>query len=397
VFTDMSSNHAQTRSPSSVEARPIRVTHVVHDFEGGGLETLVADMARGFDAARVRTSIVSLSGRIGRLGHALTGVVHGVHALKPAPLVSMVLPLGLARHLRRSGTQIVHVHSGVWFKAAVAARFAGVDGVVFTEHGREHADPPVMRFIDGRAARLTDAVVAVSGRLERYLADRVGVPPGRLMTIENGVDTNRFRPGTPRRDVRGELGIPADALVVGSVGRLEHVKAYERALYAVAAVRARGGISRPVYLVLFGDGSQRQPLTALADSLGLGDAVRFPGWVSEPDDVYRMMDVFVLPSHSEGLSVSLLEAMATGVVPLVTPVGANPDVLRDTLASQVVSAEEPGRFADALYLTLASDTRRQALATAAREVVLARFSQTRMLDAYTTLYERLVERRAVNA
>jgi glycosyltransferase involved in cell wall biosynthesis len=293
--------------------------------------------------------------------------------------------------LRQTRCDIVHVHSGVWFKTSVATRWAGVHSLVFTEHGREHDDPALARWLDRRAAKRTDAVVAVSKRLEGYLCEQVGIPRALLMTIENGVDTDRFSPAKAFQ-FRDRLGIPRTALVVGSVGRLEPVKGYERLLRAVAAVRARGEISEPIYVLLCGDGSSRLQLETLAGSLGLGDVVRFPGWVGDPVDAYRAMDLFVLPSFSEGLSVSLLEAMASGTPPLVTPVGANRDVLGDALASQVVSADDENEFASAMNRSLESVERRANLSAAARAAVVGRFSQRKMIDAYTDLYERLARR-----
>jgi glycosyltransferase involved in cell wall biosynthesis len=368
---------------------PIRVTQVVHDFEGGGLETLVAEMARKFDPQRVTPSVVSLSGRVGRLGEELEGVVNHMLAVRSIPTISLLLPLAVRRAIRETRPDVVHIHSGVWLKAALAARLAGVRAIVYTEHGREHDDPRIVRLLDRQAARMTDVVVTVSTRLERYLHERVGIPLAKLTTIQNGVDTNRFSPGAPSIAARTALGIPSGALVVGSVGRLEPVKAYDRLVRSVAMLLEGGQIAEAPYVLLCGDGSQRAALQALAASLGLGDRVRFPGWVANPVDAYRMMDVFVLPSISEGLSVSLLEAMSTGTVPLVTPVGANTHVLAAPLDSQVVAADDLSLFAAALGATLSSSERRRMLSTAARDVVVMRFSQSRMLNAYTALYEKL--------
>jgi glycosyltransferase involved in cell wall biosynthesis len=362
----------------------VRVTHVVHEFEGGGLETLVAAMARGMDTRRVSTAVISMSGSIGRLGRELEAQLRDMVAIKPVPLVSLVAPVGLARAIRKTDAEIVHIHSGVWFKAALAARLARVRGVVFTEHGREHDDPAAAQWIDRRAAQLTDRVVAVSARLERYLHEAVGIKQAQLTTIENGIDTARFSPGPPRSLTRAQLGIPNNALIVGSVGRLELVKAYDRVLRAVRHVADSEDSHQPIYVLLCGDGSQRE--------LGLESHVILPGWLPDPVDAYRMMDVFVLPSISEGLSVSLLEAMSTGIAPLVTPVGANSDVLRDGLAKQVVPAEDITHFGAALGELTGSTARRNALATAARAAVVDRFSQTRMLDSYMALYEQLAGR-----
>src|SRR4051812_22805638 len=98
-------------------SRPVRVTHVVHDFEGGGLETLVGAMVKGFDRSRVTSSVLSLSGRIGRLGEALRGEVDQMTAIRPAPIVSLIAPIGIMNALRATRPDVVHAHSGVWFKS----------------------------------------------------------------------------------------------------------------------------------------------------------------------------------------------------------------------------------------------------------------------------------------
>src|SRR6185436_12931167 len=169
--------------------------------------------------------------------------------------ISMMMPVSVARAIRETRADVVHVHTGTWFKGARAAALAGVRCVVYTEHGREHDDPPLMRWLDRQASRSTTRVVAVSARLARYLADVVGIPAAKLSTIANGVDTDVFSPGPPPEGLRASLGLDPDAIILGSVGRLETVKAYEHLLDAAASLRAR--LDRPLAVVLAGDGSQR--------------------------------------------------------------------------------------------------------------------------------------------
>jgi len=382
--------------------RPIRVTHVVFDLHGGGMESLVAEMAKRFAGSSVVLSVITLSGRVGRVGMAVRPLVDQFHILKPLPGVSMVAPLGLVRCLRRIRPDVVHLHSGAWYKGALAARMAGVRRIVYTEHGREHYDPRRARWLDQWASKWTDVVVAVSDGLRRYLEVAVHVPPDRIRTIENGIDVDVFSPGPRSQELMDRLAIPRDAIVVGSVGRLEPVKAYERMIEVVAHMGSSGVMNRPVYLVICGEGSERQALTECARQWGVTDRVRFPGWVDRPVEVYRSLDAFALTSLSEGASISLMEAMACGAAPVVMAVGANAEILGPDLRDQVVPAGDIDGFRRTVVATLESPERVALVRALARQRAVERCSLDRVISAYEGVYrmspidaEQLVRKREV--
>jgi glycosyltransferase involved in cell wall biosynthesis len=366
--------------------RPIRVAQVVFDLDGGGLESLVAAMAHRFARSSVAMSVITLSGRVGRVGATVRPLLDEFHILRPISGLSMVAPVGLIRCLRRLRPHVVHLHSGAWYKGAAAARWAGVPRIVYTEHGREHHDPPVLRWLDRRASRWTDVVVAVSDRLRRYLEARIHIPPNRIRTIESGVDVNVFSPGPRSRDLLDELAIPADALIVGSVGRLERVKAYERLIEAFARLRTDGDGHRPLYLVIGGEGSERQALRDCAQRWGVAGNVRFPGWVERPAELYRLLDVFALTSLSEGASISLMEAMACGAAPVVMAVGANAEILGPDLQQQVVPAGDVEALRRTIAATLLSREERDRVRGLARQRVNARYRLDRMITEYEDVY-----------
>ncbi len=367
---------------------PLRVTQVVFDLDGGGLETLVGEMTRRWAGTGIVTSVITLGGREGRVGASIRGLVDQFHILAPLPLVSMALPLGLARAIRRTRPDVVQLHSGAWFKSALACRLAGAPRVVYTEHGREHYDPPLLRALDRRAARWTDVVVPVSDRLARYMERAVGVDPRRIRTIPNGVDTERYGPGPREAAVLHGLGLPADALVFGSLGRLEHVKRYDRLVEVLAGLPERIA-DRPVFLVVFGEGSARGAIEERARTLGVADRVRLPGWMPDPPAAHRQLDLFALTSESEGMSVSLLEAMATETLPLVMDVGANAELAGPDLAGQVVPAGDVPAFLRAAGRSLADPAERARLGRIARSRATARYSLGVMLGSYERVYRGL--------
>lgn len=365
--------------------RQLRVTHIVWNFDGGGLESVVASLARRFRHSEIRTSVISLSGRIGRLGLERKGDFDEVLATRPLRGVSNIAPIGLARLIRRTQADVVHLHSGVWFKGALAARLAGVPRVIFTEHGREHNDPLSSRLQDAAASRLTDVVVPVSSRLEAYLHRRLRIPMERLCTIPNGIDTGAFTPGNGAA-VRAEIGIPSEALVIGSVSRLSWVKRFDHLIACLPRLIRHEDSQHPVYLVICGEGPEEAALREQAVRLGLLARVRMLSWRSEPRDVYRALDVFVLPSKSEGLSMSLLESMACGLPSIVTDVGANREVLGADAALQVVSPDDDDALTSAIARLLHDSQSRLEAGRRARLRVEDTYSLASATQAYADLY-----------
>ena len=366
----------------------MRVTHVVYDLNWGGFESLVAAMAARLAGSNVAQSVISLGGHEGHVGFVIRPWLDRYLVLGAMHRLSMLHPVALTKAIRATRPDVVHVHSGVWYKASLAARRAGVRAVVYTEHGREHFDfSAVARALDRRASLRTDVVVAVSERLNHYLVETLGIRRRPVVTIPNGVDTRVFCPGAPPARLRETLGLERDAFVVGSIGRLEPVKAFDRLIEAVARLR-QAGLGRPLQCVIWGDGSDRSRLEALVRSAGLEVAVLLPGWTNDPVACHRLLDVFVLSSISEGTSVSLLEALACGTAPVVTDVGGNPDVVGSALADQVVPAGDADRLAEALRDTLCNEERRARVRRLGRTRVMARYRLDGMIAAYLDVYRQ---------
>ena len=168
--------------------------------------------------------------------------------------------------------------------------------------------------------------VCVSAAMSRRLSEDYRFDPRKLVAIHNGVDPEKFTPDPEARvRVREAWGIPADAFVFGSIGRLSYQKALEFAIDAFAAVQKH--CERDVYLVLVGEGDQRPMLTSRVESLGLRGRVLLPGFARQPREAYQGLDVFMIPSRFEGLPFALVEAMASGCEIIGTAVGGVPEVV----------------------------------------------------------------------
>jgi glycosyltransferase involved in cell wall biosynthesis len=368
-------------------SRPLRVTQVVFDLNGGGMESLVAAMAARWRGTNVAMSLITLSGRVGHVGASVRPLVERFEVLRLARGISMIAPTRLTAAIRATRPDVVHLHTGAWLKGAYAAKLAGVPWVVYTEHGREHDDPALARLQDRLAARWTDRVVAVSPRLAQYMQRAVGVRPDRIVTIPNGVDTARFAPGPVHRALRSSLRIPENAIVIGSIGRFEPVKNYSRLVAAFAALREQRP-ERLLYLVMFGDGSDRETIEAEVKRHGIRDLVRLPHWTDDVHEAYRVLDVFAMSSRSEGMSISLMEAMACGIPPVVTDVGSNAEVLGPTLTAQAVAENDQDAFVARLGAMIDSPLERAAIGQRARTHALSAHALARTLADYEQLYRR---------
>lgn len=365
--------------------RRIRVVHVVNNLNYGGMERLVAEMVQRTDPARFELHVLALS-YMGHFGEGLDGLAT-LHVADPMPSWSMLHPSGLARKFAAIAPDVAHLHSGVLYKASLAAKMAGVPFRIYTDHGRQNPDPWTHRMIDRRAARRIDAIVAVSDRLKQHLT---GFMPdaSRISVIPNGVDTERYSPHADDFDFRKEIGIAPDVPVVGSVGRLEPIKGYEVMVDAFARLRNGWQSSPKPVLVLVGDGSARTALERSAAELGVANSIHFMGWRSDIERITRSFTVFSMSSHSEGTSVSLLEAMSSGLCPVVTNVGGNAAVLGDELRERLVPAADPDALAAALSQALSNDDARVRDSRLARGRVLSTFGLDAMVNSYEQLYTR---------
>ncbi|HEX4632717.1 MAG TPA: glycosyltransferase [Gemmatimonadales bacterium] len=365
--------------------RRLKVLQMVLDLEAGGLERLVADLVRGIDRSRFDVELLALS-HLGREAEGLEAVAP-VHTCRSLPLISLVWPRRVATAIRHIAPDIVHSHSGVWYKASRAARLAGVPRVIHTDHGRRHVpDYRRDRFFDRKSARRTDIVVAVSDPLARHMANGL-VDPAKVRVIRNGVDTKTFAPHPDDGVLRAAWGIAPGRPVITTIGRFDPIKRYDLMIEAFAHLVKTGDWPAAPALVIAGEGPDEGLLRHRMAEVGLSaDDVKLPGWVRNVHPLLALTTVFSLSSESEGTSVSLLEAMSAGICPVVTNVGGNGQVLGEALQHRLVPFGDARAMADAWRVALADPAARERDAGAARRRVEDVYSLDAMVRAYERLY-----------
>ena len=354
----------------------IGVAHVTLGLEMGGMEKLLVEFARHADRERYKLHFVCLEGR-GKLADEVESLGWPVEALGKRPGIRPGLILKLARLFRRLRVDVVHTHSesaGIY--GVPAARLARVPLALNTRHGRGPLPGSQRARLFNFAARLAGRVVCVS-KDAAALTVRSGLPANLVTTIWNGIDTQKFP--------FCELCISGPAIVVA---RLAEGKNIDALIRAAALVRQR---IPEFHLRIVGDGSCRAELQALAAELGITEHVAFTGEAANVAEQLQQASMFVLPSLSEGISLSLLEAMATGLPVVATSVGGNVEVVQDGETGFLAPAGEPAKLAEAM-LRLATDGElARRMGAAGRRRVESTFDVRAMVRAYEQLYrEHLV-------
>lgn len=370
------------------ERRP-HVVHVIDSLQVGGTENGLVNLVGGL-AGEFRHTVVAMtaSGPLqARLPADTAVVVLGKRAGRDLRAVGR-----LVGQLRRLRPDIVHSRNWGALDAVPAARIARAPVVIHGEHGREATDPQGRNRRRNRIRRwlapMIDRYVAVSLDLGRWLNETVGIERGKVITIHNGVDLRRF--GDADRDAgRAALGVDRDTAVLGTVGRLDPVKDQGRLLEAYARIPAEAGRH---CLVLVGDGPCRRELEARAAQPDLRGRVRLLG---ERGDVPRLLaafDVFALPSLAEGISNTVLEAMASGLPLVATRTGGNPELVEDGVTGRLVAVGDTASLADALAGYVREGHLRALHGKAGRQRAVEHFSLERMVERYRQLYADLSRR-----
>jgi sugar transferase (PEP-CTERM/EpsH1 system associated) len=376
------------------DERPL-IAHVLHRFDTGGLENGVVNLVNRLPADRFRHAIVALTEVTAFSRRIERDDVELVSLRKPPGQGIWVFPRMLDV-LRRLRPAVVHTRNLAALEMSVPAAWAGVPVRVHGEHGWDEADPAganrKFRLIRSVYRPFVHHYVALSRQLERYVVDRVGVAAERVDRIYNGVDLHRFQPASgARAPIEGSPFAAADLWVVGTVGRLQAVKnqtllaqAFARALQLAPHARER------LRLAIVGDGPERPAVEAAVRAGGIGDVTWFAGARSDVPAVLRGLDAFALPSIAEGISNTILEAMASGLPIVATDVGGNAELLADRRTGRLVPSEDVDAMAAAQLDDFAQPEAARARGRAARADAEARFGLDRMDDAYGDLYERLL-------
>jgi sugar transferase (PEP-CTERM/EpsH1 system associated) len=307
--------------------------------------------------------------------------------------------VALYRLLKKLQPSIVHTRNLAAIEYQIAAFCAGVPGRVHGEHGWDVFDPNgtnvKYQWVRRVLKRFIHRFIPLSRHLESYLLDKVHVTPRKIRRIINGVDTRIFYPRTGARQTLDgcPFALTDDELVIGTIGRMHGVKDQITLVKAfILACQGAEADSRHLRLVIIGDGPLRAEAVALLEAAGVAGQAWLPGARDDVAEINRRLDVFVLPSQAEGISNTILEAMASGLPVLATAVGGNPELVVDGVTGRLTPANNAEVMAAHLLAYSHDAQMRHEQGRQGYQRVQEHFSLAAMVANYQAVYDSFFQK-----
>jgi len=388
----------------------IKVLRVITRMNIGGPARQAILLSAGLNKNRFLSLLVS--GTLGRNEGDMSYLAqeNGIEPLVIPELQREVHIIGdiisfykLFRLIKKEKPDVVHTHTA---KAGtigrLAARFAGVPVIIHTFHGHifhsyfSSFKTSLFLLIEKALAKITDDIVVISerqnGEIKRYLNLN---GKEKTILIPLGFDLNRFLNDFEKDksySLRRELGIPKDAILIGTVGRLTAVKNYRMFLEVAKEIKKRD-YGKIIKFLVVGDGELKKELIALSNRLGIQDDIIFTGWRKDIDSLYRALDIVTLTSLNEGTPVSLIEALASAKAVVATDVGGVSEVVENGKSGFVVPLNDINAFSEAVLTLINDEERRKRFGIYGREFVKSRYSKDKLISAIENLYEKELQRK----
>ncbi len=380
---------AAARRVSHQELAPVTVCQVVHALDFGGAEVLARQFA--LEGRLSQRSVFACLDGAGAMAAELRAAGCVVQPLERRAGVDLRCAWRLARFCRRQNVRLVHAHQYAPFLYTALARRMGWRGaILFHEHGRDW--PDYRRWKRVWANRLllrpADRIVAVGAGVRQALIDHEGLPPSRIRVIYNGVEPAHYDPARPQREaVRAELGIGPEELAVFQVARLDRLKDHATALETLDRLRERQPRLR---LFLVGEGEERRNIRRQMTELRLDDRVRLLGARGDVPRLLQAADLFLLTSMTEGIPLTLLEAMASGLACVATCVGGVAEVIVPGETGLLARSGDPADIAGQLDRLSSDPALRQQMGRAGRQRIQQRFAAAQMHASYRQVYREML-------
>ena len=373
--------------------KPPLIAHVIFRLDVGGLENGLVNLINGLPADRFRHVIICIDDFTEFRQRIQRDDVE-IIAIRKKPGTDPSALWRLYRVFRRIRPDVVHTRNLAALDALLPAFLAGVRVRIHSEHGWDvndlDANNKKLRLLRKLHSPLVNRYIAVSRDLAAYLIRKVDISESRITQIYNGVDTDRFRPGSEKQTVREgfDQGFTADSILIGTVGRLQPVK---NQLLLVNAfdelVRHAPELKDRIRLVIIGDGELREKIIQTLENAGLAQQSWVPGARDDVPAILQALDVFVLPSLAEGISNTVLEAMASALPVVATDVGGNPELVQHGLNGAIVPRTNATALARAIEEYARDASILQEHGRAGRKRAVELFSISSMLNRYSSVYE----------
>jgi sugar transferase (PEP-CTERM/EpsH1 system associated) len=372
------------------------VCHIIFRLDFGGLENGLVNLINHLPLERYRHAVICLTHAADfrkRIRQPDVTVL-AINKREGKDLAAYGRVWRLVRNLR---PDIVHTRNLPALDMLAPARLAGVRRLVHSEHGLDVTELDGRHWKYNQMRRLSRLVVShyvcVSRDLARWLHTEIGIPIEKMSVIHNGVDTDLYRQADTQCNALPPGFVPPGAFVIGAIGRLEPVKdqlTLTRAFTRMLELRPT--LRRSVRLVVIGDGSLRSEIERVLARAGANGLAWLPGFGKDVLQLYRAFSVFALPSRREGISNTILEAMASGLPVIATRVGGNVEIVDDGRTGQLIPPGDPDAMTHALLAYIDKPALAQVHGAAGRKRVVKEFSLSAMVESYDRLYKSVVSR-----
>ena len=361
----------------------INILHIVLSLDIGGLETFVIDLVRNV-SNETKGYIICLDG-LGELGESIDDIP--VVTLGKLPGMQFGCVKRIRALVKQYNIDLIHTHNeGAHFYGALAGFFNNVP-VVHTRHGVHDPDNMKRLMLEWFSSLLSKKVIGVSRDIADLYIKKIKIPPAKVATILNGVNLDVFNRRVNKREQIIQHEFSSDTLLLGIVARLALVKDH-RTLFEACRIVAKS--YDDFRLVVIGDGPERENLVRYSQQLGLSDTIIFTGARRDIADLLSSLDIFVLSSVSEGISMTLLEAMACELPVVATRVGGNPEVVVDGATGFLVPSQDPPALAERLLALMHDTGLRRSMGAAGRARILTNFSLQKSVKAYLECYRQVL-------
>ena len=355
----------------------------------GGAEKLVYDII-SFSKQDDLDIFVCCLDSIGELGELLKDKGIPVFLLNRKPGKDLSLPFKIARICRTKKIDLLHAHQYAPFIYSALSRFLyHPPKLIFTEHGRSFPDIDKFshRIVNKILNLVTDRITVVSESCKKSLVRYEGFFPGKIQILPNGIDLRKFSEvKADKSEIKHNLGISKNSLVIGCVGRVEHPK---NPLFLIKIFSLVSSKISNVRLLMVGDGKQLQECKDLAAELKIIDKVQFLGMRRDIPELMKIFDIFVLASLTEAMPLALLEAMTSGVPAVCTNVGDIAEFVIENKTGLLSPRDDINEFSNNLIRLLRDNETRRNMSEAAKKMAFERFDIKNMLNEYFKKYKEL--------
>jgi len=370
--------------------KKIKIGYVVASLNYGGVENYVVELANGIKTSYFEPIVFTLK-KDGPLRKKLKSNTK-VYELKKREGNDLIIPIILGKIFRREKINVVHSNNwSTYFEAIIAKFLGGRPKLLHTQHGIEMSEigsesihkRMFRNQVRGLLSHFTEKLVVVSNATKNFVCDEWGVKQNKVNLIYNGVDLDKFKTEENNQKIKTEFGIKVGDVTIGSVGRLAKIKNYEMLIDSFSVLIRK---FKNLQLIFVGDGDQKNKLKKRVKKNQLDRYVKFLGQRKDVHKILNLIDIFVLPSFSEGLSIAVLEAMASSIPVILTNVGGNSEIIQKNRCGIIIESDEKRQLIDALNDLIINKSKRNKIGREGKKRVQKMFNQDDMIKKYEKLY-----------